>query len=54
MGHKYIIVYYMNPIICRIGSKRDISDIIIKMIPEHKIYVEPFFGDGTIFFKKSY
>ena len=27
-------------------------DIILEMVPPHKIYCEPFFGGGAVFFKK--
>ncbi len=29
------------------------TDIILPLIPKHKIYVEPFFGGGSIFFAKG-
>ncbi|WP_430606423.1 hypothetical protein IGJ55_002101 [Enterococcus sp. AZ170] len=35
------------------GSKWRIADIIIKNIPEHTTYLEPFFGSGAIFFSKD-
>lgn len=35
-----------------IGGKWRIAKDIIKLIPAHDIYVEPFFGSGAIFFKK--
>lgn len=34
------------------GGKQTLADTIIEMIPPHKIYVEPFFGGGAVFFKK--
>lgn len=34
------------------GGKQKLANIIIDMMPEHKIYCEPFFGGGAIFFKK--
>jgi DNA adenine methylase len=43
----------MKPIFCRIGSKYKIATKIIKQIPSHKTYVEPFFGGGGVFFKKQ-
>lgn len=38
---------------CRIGSKRPILKPLLDAIPEHTIYVEPFFGSGALFFAKS-
>lgn len=35
------------------GGKQKLADIIIKMMPEHKIYCEPFFGGGAVFFSKE-
>ena len=35
-----------------VGGKRDMVSIIIPLIPKHKMYIEPFFGSGKIFFAK--
>lgn len=35
------------------GSKWSISDKIVELMPKHKIYLEPFFGSGAIFFSKA-
>lgn len=35
------------------GSKWRISDWIISHFPEHKVYCEPFFGSGAVFFNKT-
>lgn len=35
------------------GGKQRISQEIILMMPKHKIYCEPFFGGGAVFFKKE-
>ena len=35
------------------GSKWRIADWIISHFPEHKVYCEPFFGSGAVFFNKS-
>ncbi|MBP3359923.1 MAG: DNA adenine methylase [Clostridia bacterium] len=35
------------------GAKWKIGDWIIEHFPEHKVYVEPFFGSGAVFFKKK-
>jgi DNA adenine methylase len=39
-------------ILRRLGNKQSIAQDIIKYFPEHKIYVEPFFGAGGMFFNK--
>lgn len=36
-----------------VGGKSKSRDLINKMIPPHKIYVEPFVGGGSIFFSKE-
>jgi len=35
------------------GAKWRISDWIISHFPEHKVYLEPFFGSGGVFFNKQ-
>lgn len=35
------------------GSKWSMAKEIIKLIPKHKVYIEPFFGSGAIFFMKE-
>lgn len=35
------------------GAKWSIANKIIELIPKHKIYLEPFFGSGAIFFSKT-
>jgi DNA adenine methylase len=35
------------------GSKWNIADRIIELMPKHKIYLEPFFGSGAVFFSKA-
>jgi DNA adenine methylase len=35
------------------GGKQRIAPDIISMMPPHKIYVEPFFGGGAVFFAKT-
>jgi len=34
------------------GGKQKLASLIIGMIPEHKVYCEPFFGGGAVFFAK--
>jgi DNA adenine methylase len=36
----------------RIGRKQKLAKKIIPYFPEHKIYIEPFFGAGGLFFNK--
>ena len=40
-------------ILRRLGNKKKISGLIKSYFPEHKIYVEPFFGAGGMFFNKE-
>lgn len=42
----------MNAILKYPGAKWRIADWIIGYMPEHKVYLEPFFGSGAVFFKK--
>lgn len=35
------------------GAKWRLSDWIIHYFPEHKVYCEPFFGSGAVFFNKK-
>ena len=35
------------------GSKFNMLPYIIPKIPPHRVYIEPFFGGGTVFFAKS-
>jgi DNA adenine methylase len=39
-------------ILRRLGNKQAIAQDIIKYFPDHKIYFEPFFGAGGMFFNK--
>lgn len=34
------------------GAKWRVADWILSYIPKHKVYCEPFFGSGAVFFKK--
>ncbi len=43
----------MNAILKYPGSKWRISEWLIGHFPEHKVYVEPFFGSGACFFNKT-
>lgn len=35
------------------GGKQKMLSVILPMIPEHSIYVEPFFGGGAVFWAKE-
>lgn len=43
--------FYM--ILRRLGNKQGIADKIQQYFPAHKIYIEPFFGAGGMFFNKQ-
>ncbi len=34
------------------GGKQKLAETILSMIPKHRIYCEPFFGGGAVFFAK--
>lgn len=42
-----------GPVLKYPGAKWRLSDWIIAHMPPHEVYVEPFFGSGAIFFRKS-
>ena len=35
------------------GAKWKVADWVIEHFPEHKVYCEPFFGSGAVFFRKQ-
>ncbi len=43
----------INAVLRYPGSKWKIADWIISHIPSHKVYLEPFFGSGAVFFRKT-
>ena len=43
----------MNPPIIRMGGKSRLKKKIIERIPEHKCYIELFFGAGWVYFDKQ-
>ena len=43
----------MNKLLKYPGGKWRIADWIISHFPTHKVYCEPFFGSGAVFFSKS-
>ncbi|MAO19721.1 MAG: hypothetical protein CMJ25_03120 [Phycisphaerae bacterium] len=42
----------LQPIFCRVGAKTLMRFQILKYIPNHMIYVEPFIGGGAVFWNK--
>lgn len=42
----------MKRILNYVGSKWNLSKWIIGQMPEHKVYLEPFFGSGAVLFNK--
>lgn len=43
----------LNSPVTRLGGKMRLRKKIIEQIPEHKCYVEPFFGAGWVYFGKA-
>lgn len=43
----------MKPPLTYYGGKQKLSKLIVSLIPKHKIYCEPFFGGGAVFFAKE-
>lgn len=43
----------MKPPLTYYGGKQKLAETILSMIPKHRIYCEPFFGGGAVFFAKS-
>ena len=37
----------------RVGNKTPIAEHIVKLLPDHKVYVEPFVGSGAVYFHKE-
>ena len=44
---------HTKPIFGSPGGKKLLAETIVKLIPEHGIYVEPFVGGGAVFWKKK-
>lgn len=42
----------MKPPITYYGGKQQLAETIVNMMPAHRLYVEPFFGGGAVFFAK--
>ena len=34
------------------GAKNRLAEWLLTFVPEHKVYLEPFFGGGGLFFNK--
>lgn len=43
----------MKPPLTYYGGKQTLSKLIVSLIPKHKLYCEPFFGGGAVFFAKE-
>ncbi len=43
----------MKPPLTYYGGKQKLSKQIVSMIPDHRVYCEPFFGGGAVFFEKQ-
>ena len=43
----------MKPPLTYYGGKQKLAQKIISMIPKHRLYCEPFFGGGAVFFAKQ-
>ena len=43
----------MKPILKYPGSKWRIAQEIVNLFPQHRSYVEPFFGSGAVLFNKE-
>lgn len=43
----------MNTVLKYPGAKNRLAPWIVEHIPEHDVYLEPFFGSGAIFFNKT-
>lgn len=43
----------MRPPLTYYGGKQKMAKKIVSILPDHKIYCEPYFGGGAVFFEKS-
>jgi len=37
----------------RVGGKSVLTKTLLNLIPPHQVYIEPFFGSGSLFFAKE-
>ena len=44
---------FMKSVLKYPGSKNRIADWILSFVPEHDVYLEPFFGSGSVLFNKE-
>lgn len=42
----------MRPPFAYYGGKVGLARVIVPMLPKHRVYIEPFFGSGAVFFAK--
>ena len=52
IDNKDVDIANIPPPFCRQGNKFPMREEIIRLIPRHKRYVEPFLGSGAIFYNK--
>jgi len=43
----------INPLLCRVGSKKRFAHLLSFLAPEHSTYVEPFVGSGAFYWHKD-
>ncbi len=43
----------MKPILKYPGAKWNLAEWIVSQLPPHKVYLEPYFGSGAVFFNKK-
>lgn len=46
-------IHSLQPYLGYRGGKSKIAKKIVAMMPPHQVYVEPFFGGGSVFFAKE-
>jgi hypothetical protein len=42
----------MRPPFAYYGGKQGMAELIVSLLPAHRVYIEPFFGSGAVFFAK--
>ncbi len=53
MKNKHLPKEWQRTPISYYGGKQSMLPILLKMLPEHKTYIEPFFGGGALFWAKT-